>query len=50
MSSDNRQSGRNSVNEQEKLQKTVDSTAPGEQRVNQNHNSKKVSLGPNTKR
>jgi hypothetical protein len=50
MLQDNKQANQAELSKQEKLQKTLDSVAAGDQKANQNHNSKKVSLGPNTKR
>lgn len=50
MSPNNQQSGEHALSKQEKVRKTLDSAAADDQKVNRNHNSKKVSLGPNTKR
>jgi hypothetical protein len=50
MAPSNEQSNQPALSKQEKLRKTMDSVTTGNQNVNQNHNSKKVSLGPNTKR
>jgi hypothetical protein len=44
------QSGQPALSKQEKLRKTMDSTAADNENLNHGHNSKKAALGKNTKR